>query len=170
MRRRVLTGLAALALLVFVISALRPLLRGDPLEGELAPEFSLPVGVSDSERVRLSDQRGKVVVLDFWASWCGPCKHSVPLLNRIAERYPDQVSVLGINSEAMGPGQVAFVAQHWGITYPVLRDAALEAQLAYGVQVFPTVVLVDRQGKVAKVYHGEPTETGIDDRIKNLIR
>jgi hypothetical protein len=62
------------------------------------------------------------------------------------------------------------VALRWGMAYPVLRDPALEAQIAYGVQAFPTVVLIDREGKVAKVYQGEPTEAGIDGRIKNLLR
>jgi thiol-disulfide isomerase/thioredoxin len=169
-RSRILTVLGGLVLVVFVLSLLAPLLRGHSLEGELAPDFSLPVGDSDSERVRLADQRGKVVVLDFWASWCGPCKHSVPLLNRIAQRYPEQVAVYGINSEPLAPGQLGFVALRWGMTYPVLRDSALEAQLAYAVQAFPTVVLIDREGKVAKVYQGEPTEAAIDGRIKNLLR
>lgn len=168
-RSRILAGLASVVLIAFALSVLSPLLRGDTLEGKPAPDFSLPVGLEEDERVRLSDQRGKVVLLDFWASWCGPCKHSVPLLNRIAERYRGKVSVFGINSEASGPGQVAFVAMSWGIEYPVLRDTAMEAQLAYAVQVFPTVVLIDRQGKVAKVYKGEPTEASLHDRISSLL-
>lgn len=169
-RRRILAGLAALVLVVFALSLVLPLLRGHRLEGGLAPDFSLPLGDEDNERVRLADQRGKVVLLDFWASWCGACKHSVPLLNRIAQRYPGQVAVYGINSDAMGPGQLSIVAQIWGIAYPVLRDPALQAQMAYGVQAFPTVVLIARDGKVAKVYQGEPTEAAIDGRIKNLLR
>jgi len=169
-RSRIMAVLAGLVLFVMALSVLQPLFRGDPLEGQPAPQFTLPLGDGDSERIRLTDQRGKVVVLDFWASWCGPCRHSVPLLNRVVQRYRDQVTVLGINSEAISAAQVAFVALRWGIGYSVLRDAAMEAQMAYGVQAFPTLVLIDKQGKVAKVYQGEPLESALFDRIDRLIK
>jgi thiol-disulfide isomerase/thioredoxin len=171
-RGAVLRTMALVVLAVLVLATLGSRLRGHPLEGESAPDFTLPVvdAAGPGERVRLSDQRGKVVVLDFWASWCGPCRHSVPLLNGAAKRFGDRLAVYGVNSEQIGPGSLAFTALHWGMQYPVLSDQALEAQMAYAVQAFPTVVVIDPQGIVRKVYRGEPTETSLHGEISKYLR
>lgn len=168
-RRTILRALGALVLVVSGVAIARRAMRGDPLEGERAPAFTLPIAGKEGERIRLEDQRGKVVVLDFWASWCVPCKHSVPLLNRIAKHYEKDVRVFGINSESLGPGLTAFIGSNWGIEYPILHDAAVEAQLAYGVMAFPTIMVIDRDGVVRKVYKGEPTEAGLQGQITRLI-
>jgi thiol-disulfide isomerase/thioredoxin len=176
MSRAALRTVSLVALGVAALVGLSSFARGHPLEGKDAPDFSLPLvdasarAQDPEERVRLSDQRGKVVVLDFWASWCGPCRHSVPLLNRARARFGDRVALYGVNSEEAGPGQLAFVALHWGIQYPVLRDPDLSAQLSYQVQAFPTVVVIDREGKVRKVYRGEPTEAGLHRQIESYLK
>ena len=165
-RRGILIALSLLVLAALGVSFARPLFRGHALEGEQAPDFTLPVmGHDQSERMRLSDQRGKVVVLDFWASWCSPCQHGVPLFNKAAQKFGDKVLVLGINSEQHDDIVIATVGSNWGIKYSTVRDQALEAQLAYQVQVFPTVVVIDREGIVRKVYPGEPTEAALFDQI-----
>ena len=167
--------LLALALLGVALGlGLNSLFGGDPLEGEPAPAFSLALakgaGAEQEDRVRMADLRGKVVVLDFWASWCGPCRHSVPLLNRTQTNFGEKVLVYGINSEPLGVGALNFLALTWGFRYAILRDPELTAQLAYGVQVFPTVVVIDRGGVVRKVYHGEPTQAALFDEISKLIQ
>jgi cytochrome c biogenesis protein CcmG/thiol:disulfide interchange protein DsbE len=173
--RRVGLGLAAALLLGAALAALLgPLLGGDPLEGRPAPEFNLSlargVGAEQGDRVRLADLRGKVVVLDFWASWCGPCKHSVPLLNRISARFAkQQVVVYGINSEAIAPSWLTLVAGSWDFRYAILSDPELQTQVAYGVEALPTVVVIDREGIVRKVYHGEPTEAALTNKITSLF-
>lgn len=171
-RDAVLRTVGLLALGALVLGLLGSRLRGHPLEGQSAPDFTLPVvdAAGAGERVRLSDQRGKVVVLDFWASWCGPCRHSVPLLNGAAKRFGDKLAVYGVNSEQIGLGSLAFVAAHWGIEYPVLIDPALQAQMAYAVQAFPTVVVIDRQGTVRKVYRGEPTQAALHGEITKYLQ
>ena len=173
-RRHFLRLAGALVLCAMIWSAVSPILGGSPLEGRAAPDFSLPLGLGlgaqQEDRVRLSDLRGKVVVLDFWASWCGPCKHSVPLLNRASARFEKQALVYGVNSESLSPAALAFVANSWGFRYPILRDEAREAQLAYGVEALPTVVIIDAVGIVRKVYRGEPTEAALTKQIANLIQ
>jgi thiol-disulfide isomerase/thioredoxin len=169
-RRRVLIVLAVLALSALLASMLVPLWRNHPLEGELAPDFTLPmVGHDGSERVRLSDQRGRVVVLDFWASWCDPCRHGIPLFNRAVQKFGDKLIVLGINSEQHDDNVISLVMRQWGFKYSTLRDQALEAQLAYQVQVLPTVVIIDPQGIVRRVYPGEPTETALFAQIAKYL-
>jgi cytochrome c biogenesis protein CcmG, thiol:disulfide interchange protein DsbE len=173
-RRRVWLGLVAALLLGAALAALLgPLVGGDPLEGRPAPEFSLAlargVGAEQGDRVRLADLRGKVVVLDFWASWCGPCKHSVPLLNRVSARFAKQVVVYGINSESIAPSWLTLVAGSWGFRYAILSDPELQTQVAYGVEALPTVVVIDREGIVRKIYHGEPTEAALTNKITSLI-
>lgn len=163
---------ALLALGALLLVGLGSLARGHPLEGKDAPDFSLALVDASQrveERVRLSDQRGKVIVLDFWASWCGPCRHSVPLLNATRTRFGEKIAIYGINSEEAGPGQLAFVAMHWGIQYPVLRDPDVSTQLAYQVQAFPTMVIIDREGKVRKVYRGEPNEAALHREISSYL-
>jgi cytochrome c biogenesis protein CcmG, thiol:disulfide interchange protein DsbE len=169
-RSTILRVLGGLVLATLVFSVLAPSFRSDPLEGKPAPNFTLPVAGAQGERIRLSDQRGKVLVLDFWASWCTPCRHSVPLLNRIAKRYAQDVQVLGINSESLGDGMLSSVRLNWGIQYPVLHDSAVEAQLAYNVQAFPTVMVINREGVVQKVYKGEPTEAALEAQIKRALQ
>jgi thiol-disulfide isomerase/thioredoxin len=164
---------AALLLGALLAALAGSLVGGDPLEGRPAPAFNLALargaGAGQGDRVRIADLRGKVVVLDFWASWCGPCKHSVPLLNRVSTRFAKQVVVYGINSEAISPSWLALVADSWGFRYPILRDAELETQVAYGVQALPTVVVIDQLGFVRKVYHGEPTEAALTNKITSII-
>jgi thiol-disulfide isomerase/thioredoxin len=169
-RRRILVVLAALALSALLASMLAPLWRNHPLEGELAPDFTLPMlGHDGSERVRLSDQRGRVVVLDFWASWCEPCRHGIPLFNKATEKFGDKLIVLGINSEQHDDNVINLVMKNWGFKYSTLRDQALEAQLAYQVQVLPTVVIVDPEGIVRRVYPGEPTEAALFAQIAKYL-
>lgn len=171
-RRNWLNILAVLVLGGMALSTFSSWWRGHPLEGETAPDFSLPVidtRAETGERVRLGDQRGKVVVLDFWATWCGPCRHSVPLLNRTLTQFRDKVAVFGVNSEQIGSGRLAFTVMNWGIQYPVLSDGAMEAQLAYRVEAFPTVMVLDKAGIVRKVFRGEPSEASLHREISRYL-
>jgi thiol-disulfide isomerase/thioredoxin len=162
--------MAVFALLLFLH------LRDDgPLVGELAPDFTLPLaygeGADSGDRVRLADTRGSFVVLDFWASWCGPCRESVPTLNRVArELATSGVRVLGINSESHGPARAALVADRWGVAYPVLYDGSAATQLAYSVTALPTLYLVDREGVVRRAYAGAPSAERLIRDIRELDR
>jgi cytochrome c biogenesis protein CcmG, thiol:disulfide interchange protein DsbE len=172
-RRKVLALIAGVLLLGWGLSMFGPLLGSSALEGEQAPDFNLPVVIGEGafqDRLRLSDQRGKVVLLDFWASWCGPCRASVPMLGRVQESFPkDQVLIVGINSESRGEGLFMMVQKYWNFRYLSLHDPSQQTLLSYGVNAFPTMVLIDRDGIVQKVYPGTPTEAALLSRIKNLL-
>jgi cytochrome c biogenesis protein CcmG, thiol:disulfide interchange protein DsbE len=174
-RKRDFGGWLLVAAALLIAFAL--LLQRKPgLTDKPAPAFTLPIayqpGASvDGSRIRLEDLRGQVVVLDFWASWCGPCRASIPQMNELAEKYRSRgVSFLGVNSEAMGPGRLGIVALSWQFAYPVLSDAAAEAERAYSVDAFPTLFLVDRAGVVRQVFYGAPGKTRLAAEIESLLK
>jgi len=116
---------------------------------EVAPDFELVT--LDGDTVRLSSLRGKTVVLNFWASWCGPCRVEIPQFSSFAEAHPE-VPVLGIATDGT-PGELKAASKKLGITYPVLRADAATVR-AYGVDTLPTTVIVGPEGTVAAAHAG----------------
>ena len=150
----VIAALLAVAALVGLIVLPRLEPAGTKLLDKPAPNFALPI-VANGEpkaRMRLSDLRDKVVVLDFWASWCGPCAAQAPILDRVARKYKDLVVVLGINV-GESPSVAARYAKAKGLSYPILADVKGTTQELYGATVLPTVVLIDKQGKIRFLGH-----------------
>jgi thiol-disulfide isomerase/thioredoxin len=114
-----------------------------------APDFAL--ADLDGARVSLADLRGKTVVLNFWATWCGPCRMEVPGLTAFAHAHPD-IPVLGIAVDGT-PAKLRAAAKELGIDYPVLlADAA--TRKAYGVSTLPTTVVVGPDGAVRAAHAG----------------
>ena len=146
-----LIGLVLLVAAIFGYAILPMLLpRGSgPILGEPAPEFALPItfGGEAGNRVRLSDLKGRVVLLDFWASWCAPCREQMPIVDRVARRYAyDEVVVLGINTaETQQEGRA--LAQSMGLNYPIAFDTG-EVALAYGATALPTLAVIDAAGRL----------------------
>jgi thiol-disulfide isomerase/thioredoxin len=149
--------------------------RPHSLEGDAAPGFSLPVihepdGTDPSDRIRLEDLRGQVVLLDFWASWCKPCRAAVPGLSRIAEKYHKRgFQIIGINSEPLEADQVRRIANSWHFGYPIVIDGTTGTTGAYGVQAYPTLALIDRAGVVRRVFAGDPGERALAREIEKLL-
>jgi len=115
-----------------------------------APEFSLED--LSGRMVSLSGLRGRPVVVDFWATWCAPCVHQIPVLNDFQAANPEVV-VMGISVDAGGLGAVAPFAEEHGIAYTVLLgDESLAQQ--YGAFGFPSLYVIDREGAIASAHVG----------------
>jgi thiol-disulfide isomerase/thioredoxin len=117
--------------------------------GVRAPDFSLPVilGGAEGSRVRLSDLRGRVVLLDFWASWCGPCREQMPAVEQVFGRTRDaDTLVLGINTADSPQDAAQFLAQ-LAPHYTILSDSG-EVARGYGATTLPTLVVIDRTGTI----------------------
>ena len=135
-----------------------------------APDFTLKT--LDGPALRLAEQRGQVVLVNFWASWCAPCKVEMPHLNRLADKYRDTgVVLLAVNVDD-DPKKAAAEARKLGINFPVLLDTAKTASKAYQLQAMPTTVLVDRDGKVRHVHQGYRAgyEQTYDEQLRALVK
>jgi len=131
-----------------------------------APDITLPVLVSADgigpvgEQVSVADLRGKVVVLNFWASWCEPCELEAPILDEIAARYrvsPQEVVVLGVDVQDLSDEALEFARTN-GITYASLRDGGGDAQQAYQVPALPETFVIDQEGRIALKVAGQLTD------------
>lgn len=115
-----------------------------------APAFVLPViyGGDAGSKLSLADLRGSVVLLDFWASWCAPCRKQMPILNQIAQAYADEnVMVIGVNTDTEPRLALDFLRQQ-PVGYVSVFDEAGEVSAQYGVSKLPTLVLIDPGGKI----------------------
>ncbi len=135
-----------------------------------APDFTLQS--STGENVRLAEQRGKVVMLNFWASWCGPCRKEMPLLDAMYQRYSSAGFVLyGVNVEEDNTDAKKLLKE-LGVTFPVLFDTESKASSLYNVDAMPTTVVIDKKGQVRYVNRGykDGDENKYRDQIRELIK
>lgn len=153
-----------LGLLVTVFAATS--LASSGLEGQAAPDFALKS--STGENMRLSEYRGDVVMINFWATWCGPCRQEMPLLDELYTRY-ERVgfNLLGVNIDDDSRRAMQMI-EELGVNFPVLFDARKEVSELYGVNAMPVTVLVDREGNVRYVHHGY--KPGYEDKYLDQVR
>jgi peroxiredoxin len=115
-----------------------------------APDFRLPVRAGGE--LALSSLRGQVVMINFWASWCGPCRQEFPALDQIYRKYkPMGFTLVGINVESEKTDAERFLGQQ-SVSFPILFDPDNQVSGQYGVRAMPTTVLVDRQGRLRWVH------------------
>ncbi len=135
-----------------------------------ASDFTLPA--RDGGTLRLSDLKGQVVMINFWATWCGPCRQEMPLLQQLYGKYePLGFTLLGVNVE---PDSAP--AQEWlrkvPVTFPVLFDRDNKVSAQFGVEAMPSTVLIDRQGNVRHVHRGYKPgdESTYADLVRGLVK
>ncbi len=142
-----------------------------PQVGFLAPDFTL--STLDGGSVSLHDLRGQVVVLNFWASWCPPCRAEMPALARVAQTYaPQGVTVLAVHATASDSPQAARrFLDELGLHLPVALDTDGRVVQAYRLSAFPTTFFVDPQGVIRDLVVGGPlSEASLRARLDALLR
>jgi cytochrome c biogenesis protein CcmG/thiol:disulfide interchange protein DsbE len=129
--------------------------------GRAAPNFRLRT--IDGGEASLTDLRGRYVLLNFWASWCGPCRGETPLLQAYTEDHPDGLVVVGVNQQESRGDAKAFV-EEFGVTYPQLLDSSGQVSSAYRVsRGLPISFLIDPEGVILRVHIGQVAEEQLDE-------
>ncbi|KGD62231.1 redoxin domain-containing protein [Alcanivorax jadensis T9] len=155
--------------LMLVIGALALIFSSNALaaeEGAPAPDFTLKT--LDGSNLKLSEQRGTVILLNFWASWCGPCRTEMPLLDDLYQEYRDYgFTVLGVNLDE-NRDQADRLLDKIPVTFPVLFDPQNSTSETYGVDAMPTTVLIDRNGVVR--HHHRGYKDGYMDKYEDQVK
>ena len=134
-----------------------------------APEFALKD--ADGKVVHLTDYKGKVVILDFWATWCGPCKIEIPWFMELQRANKDKgFEVLGVAMDDEGWETVKPFLADLGVNYRVVMGNDQTAQLYGGVDALPTTFLIDRAGKIAAVHVGLASKKDFVDGVEQLLQ
>lgn len=139
----------------------------NPLIGRPAPDVTLQT--VDGETVSLSSLRGRPVIVNFWASWCVPCRDEFPLLVDAYERYSGQgLEILGIVHDD-GPQAASAFASSYGATWPLLMDPANTAWQAYLGAFVPITYFIDRDGIIRSASYGPPPSGILDEEIEQIL-
>jgi thiol-disulfide isomerase/thioredoxin len=135
----------------------------------LAPDFTLKT--HGGGNYRLTEQRGSVILVNFWATWCGPCRQEMPILDALAKKYADLgVQVVGVNVETETDGVQSYLSEV-PVSFPILLDLENIASKAYDVKAMPTTVIIDKDGRVRALHRSyQPGyEKKYEDDINGLL-
>jgi len=133
-----------------------------------APDFALKD--ADGKTVHLADYKGKVVLLDFWATWCGPCKLEIPWFIEMERKNKDRgFAVLGVSMDDEGWEVVKPFISGLGVNYRVVIGNDVTAQLYGGVEALPTTFLIDREGRIAATHVGLTSKKDFEDGVQTLL-
>ena len=160
-------GLVALLLALLVWK----LAKGSGKEaaiGKSAPNFTLK-RIDEPGTLQLASLRGKVVVLNFWASWCYPCKQEAPALAAAAKRWPGKVVVLGVDVNDFA-GDARKFARKYGLSYPLVHDNHNVTSPKYGISLLPETFFINRSGKVIVHVPGQVKPSEIQDGVEQALR
>jgi peroxiredoxin len=138
--------------------------------GRSAPDFTLRS--AEGPNVRLQESRGRVVMVNFWATWCGPCRQEMPHLNRLYGRYRDAgFTLFGVNIDE-DPAKAIGLANRLGLQFPVLLDSEKKVSRLYDLSTMPSTVLIDRDGRVRHVHLGyrDGVEVTYETQIRELLK
>jgi len=137
-------------------------------DGKMAPDFVLQS--IDDKTVRLADFRGKAVLLNFWATWCSPCKIEMPWFVELQRQYgPEGLQVLGVAMDEASKEDIAKFAKDMGVNYPILIGKESVGDAYGGVQFLPTTYFIGRDGKVVAHEFGLKSRSEFEDNIKKAL-
>ena len=147
-----------------------PVARAAVAPASAAPDFTLRSLAGPN--LRLLEQRGKVVLLNFWATWCAPCREEMPQLNKLYEKYrASGFTLLGVNVDE-DSRNAAGIAGQLGVKFPVLLDSDKRVSKLYDLSAMPSTVMIDRDGRVRFLHRGykSGTENEYDQQIRTLLK
>jgi thiol-disulfide isomerase/thioredoxin len=169
MNKKISQGLPRL-LMACLVSLMCVSLAGAAAVKGPAPNFTLKS--MDGKNLKLSEMTGNVVLINFWASWCGPCREEMPLLNALHKKYaPLGFTVLGVNVEEQLDGARGFLS-NVPVDFPILLDNENKVSKQYKVVAMPTTVVVDRDGNMRYLHEGYKPgdEKKYRQMVKKLVR
>jgi peroxiredoxin len=138
------------------------------LQGQPAPDFAL--ASLDGKTLRLSDYRGKAIVLNFWATWCEPCKVEMPWFIELQNKYRQQgLQVLGVAMDDSGPKEIGEFAQKMGVNYPVMIGKEAVGDQYGGIPYLPSTFYISRDGKVIDRVSGLVSKSEIEADIQKAL-
>jgi peroxiredoxin len=140
--------------------------------GDTGPAPAFTLATLSGEQAALSQYKGQVVLVNFWATWCGPCQQEMPLLEQMYKKYqPAGFTLIGVNVDKEAAPVKALLARR-PVSFPVLLDPANEVSKAYHVDEMPSSVIIDRKGQIRYIHRGYKPgdENEYQDRIRQLIR
>jgi thiol-disulfide isomerase/thioredoxin len=139
-----------------------------PLAGHPAPSFTLEG--TDGKSYSVGGPREKPLLLNFWASWCGPCRQEAPELEQLYSKYRDRLDIYAVNvTNSENPAQVRRFIADYSLTFPVLLDWTGEKSDLYGIRFLPTNFLIDRSGRIVAMLPPLPKEA-LEQKLQALIR
>jgi len=157
-------------ILTLMAIAAAPVLSG--AAGDIGDPAKLEAVLINGQKVDLEQWKGKVVMVNFWATWCGPCQQEMPLLDQMYKKYkPAGFTLIGVNVDKEAPAVKDLMARK-PVSFPVLLDPANEVSKAYHVNEMPSSVIIDRKGEIRYIHRGyrPGDENEYQDRIRQLIR
>jgi thiol-disulfide isomerase/thioredoxin len=150
-----------------IASVLKPQEDG-PANGTAAPDFTLKT--LDGKDVSLSSLKGKAVMVNFWATWCEPCKIEMPWMVELQEKYrKDGFEIIGVAMDDSDNKEIAAFAKKMNVNYTILKGSEKVADLYGGLDGLPTNFFLDRNGKVIDSFKGLRSESVIVDDIKKAL-
>lgn len=162
-----LVGVACLLALVVHTSA-----AGALEKGQAAPE----IGLADfaGKPIKMSELRGKIVLVDFWASWCGPCRESLPVLEKLSKSYRDKgLVIIGVNIDKTPELAREFLIKHkLSLSFPLVNDKKHEVASRYAPPTMPSSYVIDREGRLLSVHAGFRASDAaeLENELKTLLR
>jgi len=169
MQRNLIHWLAALMLLPALLAGNAALAKSLPLEGP-APDFALPL--ASQKKLKLSQLQGRVVMVNFWASWCGPCREEMPLIEGLFQKYKKLgLVVYGVNVD-FNPADAQQLLKDSGVSFPVGYDSKNKVSQLYKIDSMPSTIMIDRKGNMRYLHRGYKPgyEKDYETQIRELIR
>ena len=167
-----LKGIAVIMLISVLVSGVVAGCSSSPAQGthigSPAPNFKLPN--LEGETVSLSDLRGKPVMLNFWATWCPPCREEMPFIQQVYEQWSDKgLVVLAINL-GESSAKVKEFMQSYGLSFPVLLDTKEDVAQKYNIRGIPTTVFIDKNGIIqVRITGAFPNKAAIENKLGKII-